>query len=50
MSGEAARALGAPEIAGAMVNPKGMTKKMTARVAGQVVSATSPAATPRSPC
>jgi hypothetical protein len=37
MSGEADRALGAPEIAGAMVNPKGMTKKMTARVAGQVV-------------
>jgi hypothetical protein len=37
MSAEAARALGAPEIAGAMVNPKGMTKKMTAKVAGQVV-------------
>ena len=25
------------EIAGALVNPKGMTKKMTAKVAGQVV-------------
>ena len=37
MSGEADRALGAPEIAGALVNPKGMTKKMTAQVAGQVV-------------
>jgi hypothetical protein len=37
MSGEAARALGAPEIAGAMVNPKGMARKMTAKVAGQVV-------------
>ena len=37
MSAEADRALGAPEIAGAMVNPKGMTKKMTAKVAGQVV-------------
>ena len=37
MSGEAARALGAPEIAGAMVNPKGMAKKMTAKVAGNVV-------------
>ena len=37
MSAEAARALGAPEIAGALVNPKGMTKKMTAKVAGQVV-------------
>jgi len=37
MSAEAARALGAPEIAGALVNPKGMTKKMTAKVAGHVV-------------
>jgi hypothetical protein len=37
MSGEAERALGAPEIAGAMVNPKGMAKKMTAKVAGGVV-------------
>jgi hypothetical protein len=37
MSAEAARALGAPEIAGAMVNPKGLTKKMTAKVAGHVV-------------
>jgi hypothetical protein len=37
MSGEASRALGAPEIAGALVNPKGMTKKMTAKVAGNVV-------------
>ena len=37
MSTEAARALGAPEIAGTLVNPKGMAKKMTAQVAGQVV-------------
>jgi hypothetical protein len=37
MSAEAARALGATEIAGALVNPKGMTKKMTAQVAGGVV-------------
>jgi hypothetical protein len=37
MSAEATRALGAPEIAGALVNPQGMTKKMTAQVAGQVV-------------
>jgi hypothetical protein len=37
MSAEASRALGAPEIAGALVNPKGMTKKMTAKVAGGVV-------------
>jgi hypothetical protein len=37
MSDEASRALGAPEIAGALVNPKGMTKKMTAKVAGNVV-------------
>jgi hypothetical protein len=36
MSAEAERALGAPEIAGALVNPKGMTKKVTAQVAGQV--------------
>ena len=37
MAEEASRALGAPEIAGAMVNPKGLTKKMTAKVAGHVV-------------
>ena len=30
-------ALGAPEVAGMMVNPKGMAKKMTASVAGGVV-------------
>lgn len=37
MAGGASRALGAPEIAGTFVNPKGMAKKMTAGVAGQVV-------------
>lgn len=34
MADEAARALGAPTIAGTFVNPKGLTKKMTASVAG----------------
>jgi hypothetical protein len=37
MAADASQALGAPEVAGAMVNPKGMAKKMTASVAGQVV-------------
>jgi hypothetical protein len=37
MSDEASRALGAPEMAGSLVNPKGMTRKMTAQVAGNVV-------------
>jgi len=36
MASDASHALGAPEVAGAFVNPKGMTKKMTASVAGQV--------------
>jgi hypothetical protein len=34
MADDASTALGAPEIAGTMVNPKGMTKKVTASVAG----------------
>jgi hypothetical protein len=37
MAGDASRALGAPELAGAFVNPKGLTKKMTTAVAGGVV-------------
>jgi len=37
MADDATAALGAPEIAGTMVNPKGMTKKVTASVAGDVV-------------
>ncbi len=36
MAADASHALGAPEVAGAFVNPKGMTKKVTAAVAGQV--------------
>ena len=34
MAGDATTALGAPEIAGTLVNPKGLTKKMTAATAG----------------
>lgn len=34
MADEAARALGSPTIAGTFVNPAGMAKKMTAKVAG----------------
>jgi hypothetical protein len=37
MSDEASRALGAQEIAGSLVNPKGMAKKMTAKAAANVV-------------
>ena len=37
MAADASQALGAPEIAGTFVNPKGMAKKMTASAAGQVV-------------
>jgi hypothetical protein len=37
MAADASKVLGAPEVAGAFVNPKGMAKKMTASVAGQVV-------------
>jgi hypothetical protein len=37
MAADASRALGAPEIAGTFVNPKGLTKKMTASVAGAQV-------------
>jgi len=35
MAADGSAALGAPEIAGTLVNPKGLTKKMTARVAGR---------------
>ena len=38
MADDATAALGAPEIAGTMVNPKGMTKKVTASVAGGQVA------------
>lgn len=34
MGDEGSQALGAPEIAGTFVNPRGMAKKMTASVAG----------------
>lgn len=34
MADDASRALGAPEVAGTFVNPKGLTKKMTASAAG----------------
>lgn len=34
MAADASHALGAPEIAGAFVNPKGLAKRMTAAVAG----------------
>jgi hypothetical protein len=34
VAGDASNALGAPEIAGTLVNPKGLTKKMTAATAG----------------
>jgi hypothetical protein len=37
MAGDASRALGAPELAGTLVNPKGLTKRMTTAVAGGVV-------------
>ncbi len=36
MAGDASAALGAPELAGTLVNPKGLTKKMTAAAAGSV--------------
>jgi hypothetical protein len=34
MAADASQALGAPEVAGTFVNPSGLTKKMTASVAG----------------
>jgi hypothetical protein len=34
MADDASAALGAPQVAGTLVNPKGMTKKVTASVAG----------------
>jgi len=34
MADDASIALGAPQIAGTLVNPKGLTKKMTAATAG----------------
>jgi hypothetical protein len=38
MAEDASAALGAPQVAGTLVNPKGMTKKMTASVAGGQVA------------
>jgi hypothetical protein len=37
MAGDGTAALGAPEIAGAMVNPRGFTKKMSVGAVGGVV-------------
>ena len=39
MAGDGSAALGAPEIAGAMVNPRGFTKKMSVGAVGGVVGA-----------
>jgi hypothetical protein len=39
MAGEGSAALGAPEVAGAMVNPRGFTKKMSVGAVGGVVGA-----------
>ena len=38
MAADASNALGAPEIAGTLVNPKGLMKKSVARVAGREVA------------
>jgi len=38
MANDASAALGAPEIAGTLVNPKGLMKKQVARVAGREVA------------
>ena len=38
MAEDASAALGAQQVAGTLVNPKGMTKKMTASVAGGEVA------------
>ena len=37
MADDASQALGAPEIAGTFVNPKGLTRKMTAAAAGSEI-------------
>ena len=37
MADDASSALGAPEIAGSLVNPKGLTKKVTAATAGSQI-------------
>src|SRR5690242_9936896 len=39
MASDASQALGAQEIAGTFVNPKGLTKKMTASAAGSELGA-----------
>ena len=38
MADDASAALGAPQVAGTLVNPKGLTKKVTASVAGGQVA------------
>jgi hypothetical protein len=38
MAGEVEKALGAPELAGTLVNPKGLMKKTVARTAGREVA------------
>jgi hypothetical protein len=38
MAGDGSTALGAPQIAGTLVSPRGLTKKMTMRVAGGQVA------------
>ena len=38
MAGEVEKALGAPEVAGTLVNPKGLMKKTVARTAGREVA------------
>ena len=38
MANDASAALGAPQVAGTLVNPKGLTKKVTASVAGGEVA------------
>lgn len=37
MAGDASAALGAPEIVGTFVNPKGLTKKLAASTAGGII-------------
>ena len=38
MADDASQALGAPQVAGTLVNPKGLTKKVTTVAAGQVAA------------
>jgi RNase P/RNase MRP subunit p29 len=47
MAGDGTAALGAPEIAGTMVNPRGFTKKMSVGAVGGVVGAVAATAVAR---